>query len=200
MMEESGKQPKKFIGYEYKEVTAEGSMASFLIDGYENFGWEPDGNLMTEFRDRRSGKQGKVTICLKRNRKIVNKTELTRLQRNFEACVREIDAMEKSKTSSAAVWALTVAVLGTAFMAGSTFAVTGQPPHILLCILLAVPGFLGWILPYFIYKKTVNRQTEKLNPLIEAKYDEIYEICEKGSKLLFKNETGQFSKKNTSKK
>lgn len=174
------------IGYEYKEITAEGRMASFLADGYENFGWEPDGNLTTEFRDRKAGKRSKVTIFLKRNRKIINKAELTRLQRNFEACVREIDAMEKAKTSAARVWALTVAVLGTAFMAGSTFAVTAEPPHVLLCILLAVPGFLGWIFPYFIYKKIVNIQTEKLTPLIEAKYDEIYEICEKGSKLLFK--------------
>ena len=80
--------------------------------------------------------------------------------------------------------ALTVGILGTAFMAGSTFAVTAQPPHILLCIILAVPGFLGWILPYFLYKAGVRRQTEKITPLIEEKYDEIYEICEKGNKLL----------------
>lgn len=75
-------------------------------------------------------------------------------------------------------------ILGTAFMAGATFAVTAQPPHILLCIILAIPGFLGWILPYFLYKTAVRRQTEKMTPLIEEKYDEIYEICEKGNKLL----------------
>lgn len=184
-MDNAGGQRKNFVGYEYKEIVAEGSRASFLLDGYENFGWVPDENMMVQRRSEKSPKQDKVVICMKRNRKIVNKTELTRLQRNFEACVREIDAMEKAKTSSAAVWALTAAIVGTAFMAGSTFAVTAQPPHILLCILLAVPGFLGWIFPYFIYKKIVNKQTEKLNPLIEAKYDEIYEICEKGSKLLY---------------
>ncbi len=27
--------------------------------------------------------------------------------------------------------------------------------------------------------------TEKIIPLIEAKYDEIYELCEKGNKLLY---------------
>lgn len=31
----------------------------------------------------------------------------------------------------------------------------------------------------------VVKQAEKITPLIEAKYDEIYEICEKGSKLLY---------------
>lgn len=52
-------------------------------------------------------------------------------------------------------------------------------------ILLAVPGFLGWIFPYFLYRKIAGRQTEKITLLIEAKYDEIYEICEKGNKLLY---------------
>lgn len=75
-------------------------------------------------------------------------------------------------------------ILGTAFMAGSTFAVTADPPQILLCIILAIPGFLGWIFPYFLYKRSVRKQTEKITPLIEEKYDEIYEICEKGNKLL----------------
>lgn len=122
---------------------------------------------------------------MKRNRKIVNKTELTRLERNFEACMDEIGKLEKAKTSSAGMYAITLGVLGTAFMAGSVFAVTARPPYYILCILFAVPGFLGWIFPYFLYKKMVGKQTEKITPLIEAKYDEIYEICEKGNKLLY---------------
>lgn len=122
---------------------------------------------------------------MKRNRKIVNKVELTRLERNFEACVDEIEKLEKAKTSAATMYAIILGIIGTAFMAGSTFAVTAQPPHYILCILLAVPGFLGWIFPYFLYKRIAGKQKEKILPLIEAKYDEIYEICEKGNKLLY---------------
>lgn len=110
--------------------------------------------------------------------------ELTRLQRNFEACVDQIRYLEKEKTARPTMEAITVGILGTAFMAGSTFAVTADPPQIALCIILAVPGFLGWGLPYFLYRMGVRKQTEKMTPLIEEKYDEIYEICEKGSKLL----------------
>lgn len=77
------------------------------------------------------------------------------------------------------------AVLGTAFMAGSVFAVTAPAPEIVLSIVLAVPGFLGWILPYFVYRSLVRKRTLRLTPLIEEKYNEIYEICEKGSHLLF---------------
>ena len=84
----------------------------------------------------------------------------------------------------ATVYALVIGILGTAFMAGSVFAVTAQSPNIILCILLAIPGFIGWITPYFVYKEIVKRQTGKVTQLIEEKYDEIYKICERGNKLL----------------
>ncbi len=188
-MEQTKRRNGSFIAFEYKEVTADITQASFLMDGYANFGWEIDENVMPVTAEKYSANTGayqhrKIVIRLKRDRRILNKMELTRLQRNFEACVAEIGNLEKEKTSRPFMLALTVGILGTAFMAGSTFAVTAQPPHILLCIILAVPGFLGWILPYFLYKAGVRRQTEKITPLIEEKYDEIYEICEKGNKLL----------------
>lgn len=185
-MEENGTKQKEFVGYEYKEVIADKSRVSLLVDGYENFGWEVDGNISEFYEEcKNPQKQNKVILRLKRNRKIINKMELTRLQRNFESCVREIEMLEKSKTSSATMYALILGILGTAFMAGSTFAVTAQSPHIILCILLAIPGFLGWILPYFVYRRVLGKQTEKVTPLIEDKYDEIYEICKKGNRLLF---------------
>lgn len=183
-MDETGKQRKDFIGYEYKEVAADSSMAPFLLDGYESFGWEVDEKLTGYCKTGGMPRPNRPVVCLRRNRKIINKMELTRLQRNFEACVSEIKALERSKTSAAGMYAVSTGIAGTAFMAGSVFAVTAQPPHIFLCILLALPGFTGWLLPYFLYRKAVEKQTEKLTPLIDKKYDEIFEICEKGNKLL----------------
>lgn len=184
-MNESEKQKKSFVGYEYKEIVADSSRASFLVDGYENFGWELAENMIEGKIHPNAGPMKKVVIRLKRDRKIINKMELTRLQRNFEACVNEIEALEKSKSSVATGSSLALGIIGTAFMAGSTFAVTADPPLIVLSIVLAVPGFLGWIFPYFLYKKLLEKQTKKVSPFIEEKYDEIYEICEKGNKLLF---------------
>lgn len=171
---------RNYVGYEYKEIVADSSMAALLLDGYENFGWEVNDSM-----GGKSGGGQKTVIRLKRDRKILNKAELTRLQRNFEACIAQIQTLEQRKTSAATAYAIVLGVIGTAFMAGSTFAVTARPPYYILCILLAIPGFLGWIFPYFLYKKIVGKQTEKLTPLIEEKYDEIYEICEKGNKLLY---------------
>ncbi|MBQ8804446.1 MAG: hypothetical protein IJZ53_12490 [Tyzzerella sp.] len=172
-----------FIAYEYKEIVTDSDKASFLLDGYENFGWELDQNVNHE--NVLATGHGKVVIRLKRNRKIVNKMELTRLQRNFEAHLKEIEELERSKTSGAVVTALTIGMIGTVFMAGSVFAIVAPQPIIWLSTLLAIPAFIGWILPYFVYRKKVAKQTEKMNLLIEQKYDEIYEIFEKGNKLLY---------------
>lgn len=175
-MSESEK--KKYTGYEYKEVTVRSEQASFYLDCYENFGWSEDENFAAHSSPHLT------TLRLKRDRKIMNKTELTRLQRHFEACANEIDTLERSKTSMACVIALTVALIGTAFIAGSTFAVVHEPPIIWLCILLAIPGFMGWILPYFLYQWIVKKKTQEIEPIIETKREEIYEICEKGYSLL----------------
>ena len=196
-MSEITKGGSNFIGYEYKEVLVDGEKSSMYLDGYINFGWEADDNIhstnaRSKVLDRINTTSSiqspvlgsKVLIKLKRDRKILNKVELTRLQRHFEACMNDIASLEKSRSMPATIRALIVGIIGTVFMAGSVFAVTATPPHILLCIILGVPAFIGWILPYFVYKRVLQKQNEKVEPLIEEKYDEIYEICKKGNNLL----------------
>lgn len=171
---------RRFIGYEYREVSVPKYLASLCADSYPCFGWEADGNPA-----QNQGKTGDINLRFKRDHKITNKAELTRLQRHFDDCVKQLEALERSKTSVPSIIALIIGLIGTAFMALSTFAVTAQPPHILACIAFAVPGFTGWILPVFLYKKLVVERRKKLYPLIEQKYKEIYDICEKGNSLLF---------------
>lgn len=151
------------------------------MDSYPCFGWETDPNRTAE-----SEKMcGYLTLHFRRDRKICNKMELTRLQRNFDGVLSEIGRLERSKTTKAASVSLLGGILGTAFMAGSVFAVSAEPPMILLCVILAVPGLALWILPYFLYRRMVHKRTEQIGPLVEDKLDEIYTICEKGRQLLF---------------
>lgn len=177
-MGERKKPISEFIGYEYHEAIVDAAKTSLYLDCYRSFGWIADENIPV------AGGERKTTLHLKRDRKLINRTELTRLQRHFEACAKELQALEKAKTTAARIWALSIGILGTALIAGSTFAVTHEPPMIWLCVLLAVPGFLGWGLPYFIHRQIALRETARLTPLIEAKYEEAYQICEKASKLL----------------
>lgn len=171
-------QKENFIGYEYHSINVKRSMLSLYSDGYKNFGWElegteePSGNLPCDT----------ITMKFKRDRKVCNKAELTRLQRNFDACVSEILSLEASKHVKASVIAYTVGIIGTAFMAGSVFSVTAG--KIIPCIILAIPAFIGWILPYFLYTNLGKKKTAMVTPLINEKYDELYTVCEKAHALL----------------
>lgn len=168
----------RFTAYEYKEVTVSCDKASLYLDCYESFGWQQDEN----FPPKESG--GRVTLKLKRNRRLVNRTELTRLQRHFEANMEEIHALEASSVNVAAIWALAIGLLGTAFMAGAVFAITAKPPQTVLCIVLAIPTFAGWIAPCFVYQKVRRQKTRQVEPFINAKMEEVYTLCEKGQSLL----------------
>lgn len=171
-MSEIRKDGAPFVGYEYKEIDCKGPHASMYLDCYPCFGWAKDARAKNE------------VITLKRDRKLVNKMELPLLQRHFEACMGEIETLERSRTAGTAIAALTIALSGTAFMAGSVFAVAHEPPLLVPTILLAVPGFLGWILPWFVYRKLAAKRGRVVAELVEKKYDEIYEICGKGTQLL----------------
>lgn len=179
-----------YVGYEYREISVPREYASLCLDSYPCFGWEEDPNQGRPGRRRSPaipaapGPKEMETLCFRRARSISGKAELTRLQRNFDSCIAELRALERSKTTRAAAAALTSGVLGTAFMAGSTFAAVSTPPVVWLTILLAIPGFLGWILPYFLYRAMVRWKAAQIEPLMEQKYDEINEICERGSRLL----------------
>lgn len=179
---------RNFVGYEYKDITVKEKLISMYVDGYENFGWQLDGTsenipgVQLEGISRSIPGRAEVTIKLKRDRKIPNKAELTRSQRQFESCMNEVITLENSKVTGASVAAYTVGVIGTAFMAGSVFAYTGG--LLVPSIILAVPGFLGWIFPYFLYCQIQKKKTAQVEPAIDQKHNEIYQVCEKANKLL----------------
>ena len=141
----------EFESFDYTKVTVAENQMSQYMDGYEHFGWKVDSNVPIE-----KG-MGKVTIHLKRSRTVLNKMELTRLQRHFEACMSEIAALENSTESFAMIAALTSGISGCAFMAGSVFAVTAAKPIIWLMILLAIPGFFLWGIAYPLYEKVCEK-------------------------------------------
>lgn len=76
-MNEIIKNDRSYVGYEYKEILVSKDKVSMCIDGYKNFGWKLDEN-----RKQLTEKE-KSIIYLKRDRRIINKAELTRLQRHF---------------------------------------------------------------------------------------------------------------------
>ena len=172
---------KRFMAYDYKEIEAEGERLSLLLDAYESLGWELDERAGGK-REEAKGKK----VRLRRERKIINKMELTRLQRNMEACVASIDELERSVTSGATLYAVLLGLVGDGFSGdghlcggrpGASYPVVRDSGHSGICRMD--------LLPLFVYKWIRRKRRERTMPLIEEKYDEIYAICEKGQKLLY---------------
>jgi hypothetical protein len=176
-MSEITRNAENFVGYEYKEVVTVSAMEGVYADGYPNFGWTLDGVVPSALG------LSAVNLKFKRDRKIRNKAELSRLQRQFEQTVAQIMNLERSKTTGAFATAMTVGLIGSVFLAGATFAFI-YGGMVLLMVILAIPGFIGWGLPYLLYKKLSTKKAAIVAPLMEQQYDTIYEICAKGNTLL----------------
>ena len=175
-MNEILEQRPGFTAYEYTEVTIQRKLESVYTDSYPNFGWQLEGSS--------TPLQGNTLVALrfKRNRKLRNKLELSRLQRQFDSGLHEIKSLERSRVFLAAAVAYLVGVIGTAFIAGSVFCFLAG--HTLPSVILAIPGFMGWVAPYLLYRSISKRKSEEVTPLIDQKYDEIYAVCEKASHLV----------------
>ncbi len=205
-MSSSQEHENNFVAYEYKTVIVNRDFESVWKDGYRNFGWKlvknepaivkhvwgplrillaplaifPGSPFAKIVNDHES--ETKVELKFKRDRNIPGKAELNRYQLQFESHIKEISNLENSKQSAAAAAAYTIGLLGTVFLGASTFSyLTGMIPF---TILLAVPGFAGWILSYFIHNAVKGSKSQKVAPLIERQYDALYEVCAKANELL----------------
>lgn len=196
----------KFVGYEYKTVTVRTEMEGLWVDSERNFGWELDkkepaivkhvwGPLRVMLAplallpgsqcdklivDRESEK--KVVLTFKRDRMTENKDKLGRLETGFERSAAAIDALEAAKTAGGTAAAYAAGLLGTVFMGISVFSYLGG--MLPLCILFAVPGFIGWVLPPFLKHMMVAKKTRAVQPHMEKQHEDIYQICREANVIL----------------
>ena len=98
--------------------------------------------------------------------------------------MEDVRRLEGSGERQATMASLACGLAGTVFMGGSTFTVTAATPIVWLCAVLAVPGFTLWGAAYPLYRYVRKRRTRDVQPLVEGKLDEMYEACEKASRLL----------------
>ena len=195
-----------YVGYEYKSVTTRKEMQSVVTDGYKNFGWKLEKSTPTVVKhiggpirvmlaplallpgtpfgkmiqDHKS--DTKVDLQLKRNKAITSKNEMNRLQMQFEKIIDDIVYLEESKTIGATVVAYIVGITGTVFLGLSTFRYLAD--NLQACIILAVPGFLGWILSAVVYRWMKDKRNKKVTPMIEEKYESATQLCEKAYTLI----------------
>lgn len=179
---------KDFIAYEYLSLNVKEDNITMYIDCYENFGWVVVSNGLNTNHDYYINHQlntsNSFKINFKRDRKIKSKKELNNLQRKMETSLNNLEKLKKEPNNMGTIASLIVGFIGTIFMSLSVFSITINEPLIVLCVIFGVIGLIGWILPYFVYKKIKFKKTNKNNSLIEEQYDELNDICEQANNLL----------------
>jgi hypothetical protein len=165
----------RFVAYEYKAVSASIEQESLLKDAYRSFGWT------CEAVDRATLPLGTITLRLKRDRAVPNKTELAKLQRTAENALEAIGNLERSKTTKASIVAFTTGILGSAALAGSVFCYLGGAwvPF----AALGIVGLVGWALPYHLYTSIRTQRSTVANTEIDRQFDQVYAACEQAAAL-----------------
>ena len=169
-------QKNGFVAIEYKEINVRRSMETVYSDAYPSFGWQLEGTTP-------SLSVATVNLKFKRNRRFPNKSEISRLQREFENQTKQIEKMEISKAIAPSLGAYGIGFVGVAFTVGAVCSYLAK--MLPLCIVLSIPALVGWIVPYFAYRKIAQKNDEKVSPIIDQQYDAIFEICEKANELLY---------------
>ncbi|MBQ8681828.1 MAG: hypothetical protein IJ509_02850 [Bacilli bacterium] len=181
---------KDFVAYEYLTLNVKIDKEALYRDCYENLGWIFINNMALIDREDYFinnydiNNHRIVKINFKRDRRIKNKIELQSLQRKLEVALKEIERLEGEPNSFGIIWAMIIGMIGTVFLALSVFAITASNPLYIIGTLCGIVGLIGWILPYFVYKKVkTSRELENVS-LIEEQYNVIYDSCERAKKLI----------------
>jgi len=160
--------------YEYRTAITTRQRLGFVRDTYASFGWTDEGTSASP--------TGDVTLSLKRDRHIKNRSMVVDLQRKAEAALAGIDRLEGSTTTKASITAFTVGIIGAAALAGSVLLF--QAGAWVGFVLLGVLGLACWVIPYFAYRTILRQTVARVTPLIDQQLDAVYEACEHAQQLL----------------
>jgi len=167
----------EYVAYDYLSVRAERELEPLYKDTYRSFGWTIEGYG--------AGIAGisTLTLKLKRERKLKDRPLIAELQRKAERALSQIANLERSKSTTAIALALTIGIIGSAFLAGSVLAIT-ESDSWGLSIPLGAIGLLAWLAGFLSYERVRARKTAQLTPVIDRQYDVVYETCEQAARLL----------------
>lgn len=168
---------KQFIGYEYQERVVEKKYEPVYLDAYPNFGWVIDQH------HKSTQNPNNIMLHMKRNRDLVNRIEIKRLENKFQATMNEIIKIEKRNQLIPTIQACLVGLFGTALIVGGFF--IHSVSSLYLSLLFGLVGFIGWVLPYFIYKTQFEKRTHHNQDSVESKYDAIYDLTKRAHQLCY---------------
>lgn len=193
----------KNTNYEFKQIVVSSRLEQQWKEGYAKFGWKlvksapekikpvwgpvcimlsplsriPLSNVVKEYE---SG--DRTSLKFKRDKDIVHKNELNRLQGYFENALWEVEHMEKTKMAAAYMSGALGGVVGSVFMALAVFSFIAG--NTLGGAGLAVPAVIAWILGAICFNLVKNGREKKIETENQVKSEVIDDICEKAHLLL----------------
>lgn len=181
---------KDFIAYDYLKLEVLPDLEQLYVDCYQSFGWEltkvSEKTIDQDYyiNGRTFIEKPLVTLKFKRNRKIKNKVELLKLQKNMEEAFKKIEKLNKEPELISTIYSVSLGVIGLLFIIFFILSLTSQNPLYILGIINGIIGIAGLILAYFMYNKKRKEIQAKNEILIEEQYNIIYENCEKANNLI----------------
>ena len=185
---------RRFVAYEYKDITVKGDAVELYTDCLAHFGWEPvgEGNHgwdqlgkdIASVATTVVGQPDSMTITLKfkRDRDIKNKLEINRLERQCEAALANIGKAESKSNAYTMGISLGTGIVGTVLLG---FAVYGfRSANTVLGVIMLILGIIGWGIGFFANLKVGKKKATQTEPMIQEQMDIAYEACEKAHALL----------------
>jgi hypothetical protein len=166
-----------FTAYDYKSIMASKSMESVYQDCYRAFGWEAvkTDNEIMPFDE--------VSLSFKRDRTIKGNVELSTLQAQCDAALRELYAIEKNQKTAGMIPALSVGVVSSLILgAGMVLCMTTE--RVVAGIAVGSIGLIGCAFPLYVNKRIRAEKAQSFVAASDAQYDKIITMCEKAQSLL----------------
>ena len=193
-----------FVAYEYKTINATRDSAGMYIDSMENFGWnliEDDGFnaqvLLTNLNPANLGRNianaaqtfgetadvaPTMTLKFKRDRRIANKQQLDKLEREYEAALSAINRIERKNNAQTMGVSLGTGIIGAVFVGISVYSFVSS--NIFMGVIFAAVGAIGWTIGFFSNRKVSQKKSAQTEPLIQKQLDIAYGACEQAHALL----------------
>ena len=185
---------KRFVAYEYKDITVkrdavtlyEDCLAHFgwVLVGEGDHGWEQLGRNIASVATTVAGQDDSMTTTLKfkRDRDIKNKTEVNRLERQCVAALANIGKTERSSNAYTMGISLGTGIVGTVLLGFAHYGYRNA--NTALCVTMAILGIIGWGIGFFANMKVGKKKATQTEPMIQEQMDIAYEACEKAHALL----------------
>jgi len=132
------------VTYEYLSLNIKNNLEPMYTDFYANLGWIPIDTGKRDYYINADPKKNLVNIKFKRNRRIQNKEELNKLQKQMEEIFEHIEKIEKIPINKGTFLSILLGLVGVGFMALALWASIRENMLIIPTVIFSILTILCW--------------------------------------------------------